>query len=250
MIFQDHLGMVSMWMENGNLRDYIQENPSVNRYQLCGQVAAGVSYLHAINMVHGDIKALNILVSEDGVAQLSDFDHSILSGSTLAFSATTNLGGGTLRWMAPELLTSTEDGNNPLVVRNMQTDVYALGMTMLEVISGRIPYSEYAYDMGVYRAIDRKKPPIRPKELVAKSRQEDKIWALLLRCWNHNALARPTASYVLNSSPADEMLLNNSLKCQTVQVIEWMCRFLISGVKLYCCSLCILGFMYLYRLYY
>ncbi|KAF8593330.1 kinase-like protein [Ceratobasidium sp. AG-I] len=199
MMFQERLGMVSMWMDNGNLRDYIRENPSVNRYRLCGQIAAGVSYLHGIDMVHGDIKAINILVSDDGVAKLSDFDHSILSGGTLAFSSTTNVGGGTLRWMAPELLTSIEGGNNPPATRNMQTDVYALGMTMLEVISGKIPYSEYGHDMGVYRAIDRRNAPIRPKELFENSQQEDEIWVILLQCWDHDAAARPSASHVLNS---------------------------------------------------
>ncbi|KAF8593517.1 kinase-like protein [Ceratobasidium sp. AG-I] len=130
-MFQGRLGMVSMWMENGSLHEYIRKNTSVDRYQLCVQVAAGVSYLHGICMVHGDIKALNILVSQDGVAKLSDFDHSILSNATLAFSATTNSGGGTLRWMAPELLASTEDENMLPAIRTTQTDVYALGMTML-----------------------------------------------------------------------------------------------------------------------
>ncbi|KAF8600104.1 kinase-like protein [Ceratobasidium sp. AG-I] len=96
-MFQERLGMVSLWMENGNLQEYVRKYPEVDRYEL---VASGVSYLHGIDMVHGDIKALNILVSRDGVAKLSDFDHSILSNCTLAFSATTNVGGGTLRWMA------------------------------------------------------------------------------------------------------------------------------------------------------
>jgi serine/threonine protein kinase len=41
---------------------------------------------------------INILVSEDGVAKLSDFGHSILSGCSLLFSQSTP-GGGTLRWM-------------------------------------------------------------------------------------------------------------------------------------------------------
>ncbi|KAF8592865.1 kinase-like protein [Ceratobasidium sp. AG-I] len=127
-MFQERLGMVSLWMENGNLHEFIRKNPGVNRFPLCVQVAAGASYLHGIQMVHGDIKALNVLVSQDGVAKLSDFDHSILSSCSLVFSATTNAGGGTLRWMAPELLIRAEDEDSPPASRSMETDVYALGM--------------------------------------------------------------------------------------------------------------------------
>ncbi|KAF8598371.1 WD40 repeat-like protein [Ceratobasidium sp. AG-I] len=103
-MFQGHLGMVSPWMENGNLQYYLQKSPDVDRYQLCIQISKGVSYLHSIGMVHGDIKVPNILVSSEGVAKLSDFDHSILMDSTLGFSSTTNVGGGTLRWMVSILL--------------------------------------------------------------------------------------------------------------------------------------------------
>ncbi|KAF8602996.1 kinase-like protein, partial [Ceratobasidium sp. AG-I] len=129
-MFQGRLGMVSMWMENGNLHDYIRKKPGVNRYQLATvrtlQVVPCCLYID--RMINVDATQLNILVSHDGVAKLSDFDHSILSNATLAFSATTNAGGGTLRWMAPELLVSTEDGNIQPAIRTAQTDVYALGM--------------------------------------------------------------------------------------------------------------------------
>ncbi|CAE6462405.1 unnamed protein product, partial [Rhizoctonia solani] len=55
-IFRERLGMVSEWMENGNLRQYIRRNNDVNRHELCIQIARGVSYLHGLNMVHGDLK--------------------------------------------------------------------------------------------------------------------------------------------------------------------------------------------------
>ncbi|KAF8602999.1 kinase-like protein [Ceratobasidium sp. AG-I] len=204
-IFKEHLGMVSMWMENGSLHGYIRENPGVDRYQLSVQVASGVSYLHSIRMVHGDIKALNILVSHDGVAKLSDFDHSILSNGTLVFSATTNVGGGTLRWMAPELLVSTEGGNIQTAVRTMKTDIYALGMTILEVMTGKVPYSEYLQDQGIIRALDRKEYPVRPKELICTNEQADAVWALLLECWDHDAVTRPGALYVVTSINAEQL---------------------------------------------
>ncbi|KAF8598604.1 kinase-like protein [Ceratobasidium sp. AG-I] len=128
-IFRDCLSMVSPWMDNGNLRQYIEKKPNANRYRLCVDVAEGVSYLHSITMVHGDIKGINILVSQQGVAKLSDFDHSILSDSSLRFSATTRTDGGTVRWMAPELLLHSDENTAPS--KTTQTDVYALGMVCM-----------------------------------------------------------------------------------------------------------------------
>lgn len=69
-MFQERLGMVSLWMDNGNLQEYLRKVPGVDRYELvcidtviklgilavliykqCIQVASGVSYLHSIDMV-------------------------------------------------------------------------------------------------------------------------------------------------------------------------------------------------------
>ncbi|CAE6394020.1 unnamed protein product [Rhizoctonia solani] len=63
----------------------------------CIQVAQGVEYLHNSNMIHGDLKAINVLVSPDHKLKLTDFDYSIMAESTLQFSQTTRMGGGTLR---------------------------------------------------------------------------------------------------------------------------------------------------------
>ncbi|KAF8596189.1 kinase-like protein [Ceratobasidium sp. AG-I] len=229
-LHQERLGMVSLWMDNGNLQQYITKNLDVDRYRLCCGVATGVAYLHGdIDMascrflyilVHGDIKAvntpaisqlflivieavastqLNILISHDGVPKLSDFDHSILSESTLAFSATTNVSGGTLRWMAPELLLSSDEEGSTPATRNKQTDIYALGMTILETITGEVPYSEYRYDMGIYRAIDKRKLPNRPQQLLDSNERGKRVWRLLLKCWDRDPAARPDASSVLKS---------------------------------------------------
>ncbi|KAF8602231.1 WD40 repeat-like protein [Ceratobasidium sp. AG-I] len=198
-MFQGGLGMVSPWMENGNLQKYLEKNLDVERYPLCVQLATGVSYLHSIGMVHGDLKAANVLVSQEGVLKISDFDHAILPDTTLRFSKTTNVGGGTLRWMAPELIQQEDDDpdSKPPVARNKQTDVYALGMTMLEIVSGAVPYAEYRSDMGIYRAIDRKQLPKRPKLPAGPDEPANQMWALLVRCWDHDPDDRPEASFVL-----------------------------------------------------
>ncbi|KAG9116812.1 hypothetical protein FRC07_007440 [Ceratobasidium sp. 392] len=189
--FQGQLGMISLWMDNGNLEEYIQKCPDVDRRDLCSQVANGVAYLHGIGMVHGDLKARNVLVDQNGVARLSDFDHSILSNCTLLFTETTNVGGGTLRWMAPELLLSCEEDDATLTRRSKQTDVYALGMTMLEIVTGRVPYAEYKVDRTIIRALDKMQFPNRPKEV-----SSEWMWSLFEACWDHDPEARPPASWV------------------------------------------------------
>ncbi|CAE6431161.1 unnamed protein product [Rhizoctonia solani] len=198
-MFQGRVGLVSPWMPYGNLREYILEHPEVNRYVLCIQVATGLSHLHKEGMVHGDLKASNILVSKDGILKLGGFDYSILTDSTLAFSSTTDLGGGALRWMAPELLLSKDPDEEPdqPVRRDKRTDVYALGMTFLEIITGQVPYTELKNDYSVFGALQNKQRPTRPHELLADNPKEGTVWRLLLWCWDYEPAARPRAEDVL-----------------------------------------------------
>ncbi|CAE6505247.1 unnamed protein product [Rhizoctonia solani] len=129
-IFKGHyLGMVSQWMEYGNLSEYIRKQPNADRYQLCAQVASGLAYMHSHNTVHGDLKSLNVLVSADGTAKLSDFDLSMMSEANLHFSESSNNRTGSTRWAAPEILLEE------LPKRSKQADIYALGM-----VGTNIPY--------------------------------------------------------------------------------------------------------------
>lgn len=184
-MFQGRLGMVSRWMDNGHLREYIDKNKAVDRYQLCIQVSEGVNYLHGKNMC-------NILVSSDGIPKITDFDHSIISDCSLIFSATTQMGGGTLRWMAPELVLETTHQ------RSKRADVYALGMTFLEVITETIPYfPECRFDAQILFKLSQKALPAKTKDFTQDERGE-KMWVLLVKCWDHNPAARPTAHEVLD----------------------------------------------------
>ncbi|KAG8756651.1 hypothetical protein FRC11_005153, partial [Ceratobasidium sp. 423] len=51
------LGMVSEWMDDGNLHEYMRKQPQLDRYQMCTQVASGLAYMHRCDMIHGDLKA-------------------------------------------------------------------------------------------------------------------------------------------------------------------------------------------------
>ncbi|CAE6494981.1 unnamed protein product [Rhizoctonia solani] len=121
-MFRDqYLGMVSEWMENGNLHEYLRKYPGADRYQL--------------------------VVSSDGVARLSDFDFSIMSEvSSLVFSESSNSRSGSIRWAAPEMLLTEAPK------RTTQSDVYALGMTMLaRVFMNVVPsLADFAFAGDIY----------------------------------------------------------------------------------------------------
>lgn len=89
--------------------------------QLIGAAKALV-YLHGLGVVHGDIKAENILISDDDEALLGDFGLSKLNESATISALK---GSGSVRWQAPELL---DEG-----AKTFQSDVYAFGMTIVEV---------------------------------------------------------------------------------------------------------------------
>ncbi|KAJ7938218.1 kinase-like domain-containing protein [Mycena leptocephala] len=99
--FPSSLCMVSPWMEHGTVMNYIQDHGHTNVDKLLYEIAQGLQYLHSRNIVHGDLRGANILIGEDWSACLADFGLSIFSDATA--SMTTNRG-GSLYWMAPELM--------------------------------------------------------------------------------------------------------------------------------------------------
>jgi serine/threonine protein kinase len=95
------------------------------------QVSQGLAQAHRLGLIHRDIKPANILLDPDGRAKLADFGISRALGET----ALTNKGAvmGTIAYMAPELL------REALVTP--AADVYALGITLYELVAGLQPFA-------------------------------------------------------------------------------------------------------------
>ncbi|KAJ6476297.1 kinase-like domain-containing protein [Mycena sanguinolenta] len=139
--FPSALCMVSPWMKHGTVINYLKTHGFANVDKLAGfcllqlyEIAKGLEYLHSHNLVHGDLRGANILIKEDWSACLSDFGLSFFSDATSTMS--TNRG-GSLYWMAPELL--DPDRFNLKFARTPATDVYAFGCVCVEVPARYIP---------------------------------------------------------------------------------------------------------------
>lgn len=87
-------------------------------------MASGIAYLHSRQIIHGDVKAANVLLDHELMPLLCDFGMTkILDG--LSATSTAMKGAGSLQWMSPELL-----DHRP---KSVESDIYALGLTIGEV---------------------------------------------------------------------------------------------------------------------
>ncbi|KAJ7107553.1 kinase-like domain-containing protein, partial [Mycena epipterygia] len=72
-MFPSSFCMVSPWMKNGTVLKYLRDRGHGDVDRLGSETAQGLEYLHAQNIVHGDLRGTNILISDDNSACLSDF---------------------------------------------------------------------------------------------------------------------------------------------------------------------------------
>ncbi|KAH7909352.1 kinase-like domain-containing protein [Hygrophoropsis aurantiaca] len=182
--------LISPYYKNRDSFTYLQENPSVPRIPLLQQIAAGLEHLHKRLIVHGDLKAKNVLINDKGEACLTDFGLSRivdLSGFT-----TKNLSAGTTRWMAYELLVvyKKEDLQPSELPRpTPASDVWAFGMTALEVYGGQRPFIEERADGQVMiRIIDKGLPTQESQGF----KDAQVLWDTLKKCWTHDPAERVT----------------------------------------------------------
>ncbi|KAG8729973.1 hypothetical protein FRC11_007615, partial [Ceratobasidium sp. 423] len=184
-IFRDRIGMVAPWMGHGSLPRYLDGVPGVNRFNLCVQICEGLSCLPQIGIIHCDLKGENVLVSDEGTPFLTDFGTSLLLDRTLGFTQMTNRPAFTVRWSPAEIIEETSPHTEA-------SDVYALGMTIYETITGKVPYQGKG-ESNVIRLVTVKgESPEQPECMSSDDQSGGNLWNLLVRCWSFEPSARPS----------------------------------------------------------
>ena len=119
------------YLEGESLRNMLcrlKSMPAIPAADLLIQVCRGLDYAHSQGIVHRDINPFNLLVQPNNRLKVIDFGLACPIGTD-----DMNMGGA-LPYLAPELL----DGEPA----NQQSDIYALGITAYEMVTGVRPYPE------------------------------------------------------------------------------------------------------------
>ncbi|KAF8173579.1 kinase-like domain-containing protein, partial [Mycena galopus ATCC 62051] len=174
------IGIVSPLITNGDATSYLSKHRTTDPGPLLRDVAEALSYLHNLNIYHGDLKGANILVSQSGRARLTDFGASKIVEDSL--STKINNYTVTLRWAPPERI-------NGGSTANAEGDVYSFGMTALELCTLAKPYNEHSSDPRCIIEIISGRLPQRPSEDTFE--MSDAWWALFAACCCYASDERP-----------------------------------------------------------
>ncbi|QUQ68598.1 serine/threonine-protein kinase [Kutzneria sp. CA-103260] len=184
-----HLGrpyLVMQLIRGTSLSRRLREGPLLmaEAVVLVALLADGLSHVHAQGVVHRDVKPSNILLDEDGFPHLSDFGIALLAGQSRVTAVDEVI--GTPAYLAPEQILGGALG--PAV------DVYALGLVLLECITGR---REYDGPNKMEAALARlNRDPRIPAELPGP------LAGLLRAMTARDPVRRPTAQHCLNTLSA------------------------------------------------
>ncbi|QRV83989.1 Tyrosine kinase family catalytic domain protein [Ceratobasidium sp. AG-Ba] len=180
----ERLAIVSPWMKKGNLRSFLRTSASIDRLQLCLQLASALEYMHLNEIVHGDIKPDNIVISDHNTALLTDLGNAVPgSDLTLQFTATSS-SPVSLRYTAPEVLKGES-------MHTTAGDIYAYAMTIYEVLTGEMPFANTPGVATVLPVVLGKIPDRKPFLLDSRV-SSDRLWKLLTQCWAYEPKARPS----------------------------------------------------------
>ncbi|XP_076861198.1 serine/threonine-protein kinase B-raf isoform X2 [Brachyhypopomus gauderio] len=133
------LAIVTQWCEGSSLYHHLHiietKFEMIKLIDIARQTAQGMDYLHAKSIIHRDLKSNNIFLHEDLTVKIGDFGLATVKSRWSGSHQFEQLSGSIL-WMAPEVIRLQD--KNPY---SFQSDVYAFGIVLYELMSGTLPYS-------------------------------------------------------------------------------------------------------------
>ncbi|PRP83919.1 hypothetical protein PROFUN_08856 [Planoprotostelium fungivorum] len=171
------------------------------------QTAFGLNYLHLSNIIHRDLKSMNLLIDKALKVKICDFGLSCvkLKGQELIEQV------GSPLWMSPELLLGQP--------YDEKVDTYSFGIVMWEIVARKIPYQGMSLPELISAVGKQGKRPSVPAE------SPSVLSTLIRKCWSHKIISRPDlatiiadlerVSYLMDTGELDENGMETKKKTKT-----------------------------------
>ncbi|KAF9970870.1 hypothetical protein BGZ73_006285, partial [Actinomortierella ambigua] len=182
-LIMDHAegGSLQGAIETGRVADW----PTKRR--IVQEIVRGLAYIHYKNVLHRDLKSLNVLLTSHMEVKLCDFGLAIIK--VRSASRSTSSQKGTTRWMAPELFAAKPKYTT-------KSDIFALGVVMWELAANcTTPFQEQTDNATVVNIVRGGEREELPDDTPSDYRQ------CVERCWDQDSTKRPEAIEMVTKNP-------------------------------------------------
>ncbi|CAE6445054.1 unnamed protein product [Rhizoctonia solani] len=219
-------GPVSDYYVHGDLNMYLYKvDPDVTRHEMRFRLLLGIirglAYIHTQSIVHGDLKAGNVLIDSEGqVARICDFGSSRIECGCYSGPQAHE---GTLAWDSPELWyeppsddesdddseedededgDGEDDSEEKTRPRTQKSDIWAFGCVALEVQMGMTPWDpKHEGNLGKMRMRQFRAGtghPVQESDLELNGHPTtNTVWDMIKNCWEADPLQRPEAATLM-----------------------------------------------------
>jgi len=188
------------------LQDESIELPWELRYRIAYEIAQGLWSLHSQEILHRDLKSLNVLLDEEKHAKITDFGFSKLRGQVTSMAPSSKHSLGTPAYKSPELVaqdladSSSDEEEAAAVVKKPApytpySDVYAYGVILWELATRQTPFAGQE-PIKVYKKIAKGKHEKIPADCPAE------FAALIKKCWAMKPGQRPRTDEIVAQTKA------------------------------------------------
>ncbi|OMO83114.1 hypothetical protein CCACVL1_11550 [Corchorus capsularis] len=194
--------IVTEYAKGGSVRKYLetrQQNglhsmPLRLIFRRALDIAKGMAYIHSFGIIHRDLKSENLLIGSDNSIKIADFGMARIEAKYEAMTPYT----GTLRWMAPEMIS-----NKPYT---QKVDVYSFGIILWELVTGLLPYQGMEGLQAASLVVKSgARPPI-PEDCLPS------LSGIMTSCWHTNPDARPAFTKIIEMLQVGETEMKNTIR--------------------------------------
>lgn len=187
-----HVFLAMEYVPGRNLRDLLVERGRLGpreALQIMQPVLAALSAAHRAGLVHRDVKPENVLLTADGLVKVADFG--LARAETASKQTKTGMIIGTVAYLAPEQVISGD--------ADARTDVYAAGIMLFELVTGRQPHQGGTPLAVAYKHVNETVPL--PSSVI--SGMPPQLDALVATATSHDPARRPSDAGQFQAAAAE-----------------------------------------------